>query len=233
MYERGISSNKLTFVIKIDNYYLNNLGQNPFLNTLNLFINRELSFFKNNKKLTLSQTIILGNSWTLYNDKELHFWTCDQQACQGIQQCYRKKSENYVGSILPCLCILRLRCHFQLKIKLLQSSKVGTHMSWAKAQTKMDAHKCPDLLFPDPPLWTWAWLHNESQAVWHSCHHRTKTLHITFSHQIPHTRSRSSSSYHSLTSTHTQQMLWLAANTLGCKSLFIYLFIWPVTDIYW
>ncbi len=189
MYERGLSSNKLTFVLNIDNhYYLNNLVQNPLLNTLNLYINKEFYLFKNNKKLTLSQTIILGNSRTLYNDKELHFWTCDQQACQGIQQCYKKIVLNHIGSILHCLCILRLRWHFQHKIKLLQSSKVGAHMSWAKAQTKkMDAHKCPDLLFTVPPLWTWAWLHNESQAVWHSCHHRAKTLHITFSHQIPHT----------------------------------------------
>ncbi len=92
MYERGLSSNKLTFVLNIDNHhYLNNLVQNPLLNTLNLYINKELYLFKNIKKLTLSQTIILGNSRTLYNDKELHFWTCDQQACQGIQQCYKKK----------------------------------------------------------------------------------------------------------------------------------------------
>ncbi len=32
MYERGLSSNKLTFVLNIDNhYYLNNLVQNPLL----------------------------------------------------------------------------------------------------------------------------------------------------------------------------------------------------------
>ncbi len=51
MYERGLSSNKLTFVLNIDNhYYLNNLVQNPLLNTLNLYINKELYIFKNNKK---------------------------------------------------------------------------------------------------------------------------------------------------------------------------------------
>lgn len=176
MYE----SDKLTFVIKIIQIK-NNLGkQNPLLNTLNLFTNRELSFLI----LRFSPTKILCNSWTPYSDKEVFFLNLWPTS---MTRNYRKISENHIGSVLPCLCILRLRYHFQLKTKLLQGSKVGAHLSWAKAQTKMDAHKCPDLLFQDPPLWTWAWLHNESQAVWHSCHRSTKTLHITFSHQIPRT----------------------------------------------
>ncbi len=41
-------------------------------------------------------------------------------------------------------------------------------------------------------------------------------------HTHTHTHSRGSSSYHTVTSTHTQQMLWLTAITLVRKSLFIY-----------